>query len=278
MAPADTEGRQRRRGARRAARPPRAAVVRLDLAYDGTPFAGWARQPGRRTVEGELERALETVLRERVRLRVAGRTDAGVHALAQVASFSTGVAGLEPRRLRLALNALLPAEIGVHEVTVAAEGFDARAASARTYRYRVWLPEARPVFERSCVWDVRGPVDEDALAGLAGQLVGRRDFAALTPSARLYHSCVREVLRAVWCRDASGREVVFEITAGSFLHKMVRVAVGTMVDVAQGRLTPEEVAVGLASGERRRLGRTAPACGLALVAVEYEAAGGGTTC
>jgi tRNA pseudouridine38-40 synthase len=244
------------------------ACWRLDLAYDGTPFSGWARQPGRRSVEGELEAALTTVLGAPVRLSVAGRTDAGVHALGQVASFATAAA-VDPRRLRLALSALLPAEISVTAVTPAAPGFTARAAAARTYRYRLWLPDWRPVFERAYVWDVRGAVDVDLLAAAAALLPGRRDFAALTPSARFYRTCEREVRRAAWRLAPAGREAWFEITADSFLHNMVRVAVGSMVDVAQGRTSLVALAEGLEGGRRAALGRTAPARGLALVHVDY---------
>ena len=245
------------------------ASWRVDLAYDGTPFGGWARQPGRRTVQGELEAALATVLREPVSLRVAGRTDAGVHAEAQVASFATA-RELDPHRLLLALNALLPDEIAVSAVSPASAGFDARAAAARTYRYRLWLPTPRPVFERRYVWDVRGEVDVELLRAAAARLVGRRDFSALTPSARFYRTCEREVRRAAWSTAAGGREACFEITADGFLHNMVRVAVGSMVDVAQRRLSLGELAAGLEGGRRSALGRTAPARGLALVAVEYE--------
>ena len=151
----------------------------------------------------------------------------------------------------------------------AAAAFDARAAAARAYRYRLWLPDTPPVFDRLYVWDVRGPLDPGRLGAVAALLPGRRDFSALTPSARFYHTCVREVRRAEWTLSEDGREAVFEIAATSFLHNMVRVAVGTMVDVAQGRMTLEQVVEGLAGGERRALGRTAPARGLALVAVEY---------
>jgi len=246
------------------------AVWRLDLAYDGTPFCGWARQPDRCSVEGELEQALATVLRERVRLRVAGRTDAGVHALAQVASFSTERADLDPERLRLSLNSLLPPEIVVGGVTRAGHGFDARAAASRSYRYRLWLPDARPVFERAYVWDVHGGLGFAALQECAPLFVGHRDFSALTPSARFYKTCVREIRAASWRRSDDAREAVFEVTGGSFLHNMVRVMVGTMVDVAQGRLSVAEVARGLDGGARRALGQTAPPGGLALVAVEYR--------
>jgi tRNA pseudouridine38-40 synthase len=242
---------------------------RLDLAYDGTDFRGWAKQPGRRTVEGVLEEALAVALRERVRLSVAGRTDAGVHALAQVASFATR-AESEPERLLLTLNALLPPDVAVQNVARAADGFAARAARARTYRYRLWLPTARPVFEARYVWDVRGAVDLERLRECARLLVGRRDFAALSPSARFYHTCVREVTAAAWSLAEDGNEAVFEISAGSFLHMMVRVAVGSMVEVAQGRLPLSRFEERLANCERAAMGRTAPARGLALVAVRYS--------
>ncbi len=247
---------------------PAPRTFRLDLAYEGTRFKGWARQPGLRTVQGVLEEALATALRERVCLSVAGRTDAGVHAVAQVASFATSVP-VRPDRLLLSLNALLPPDVAVSAVTPAAPGFDARAARSRTYRYRLWVSPARPVHERAYVWNVRGALDPALLDASAALLVGERDFSALTPSAHLYHHCVREVRRAVWSSGANPAEHVFEITAGSFLHNMVRVAVGSMVDVAQGRLSPEAFAAGLAGGQRRAMGQTAPARGLALVAVEY---------
>jgi tRNA pseudouridine38-40 synthase len=240
---------------------------RIDLAYEGTAFKGWARQPGQRTVEAVLEEALAVALRGRVRLSVAGRTDAGVHAAAQVASF-TWAGDLRPERLLLSLNALLPSDVGVAAVRLAPPGFEAREAVARTYRYRLWASAAKPVLERAFVWNVRGEVDEDRLRAAAALLPGRRDFAALTPSAHLYHSCVREVRAASW-RAASASELVFEITAGSFLHNMVRVAVGSMVDVAQGRMSLDAFATGLGAGRRAGMGQTAPARGLILAGVEY---------
>jgi tRNA pseudouridine38-40 synthase len=248
---------------------------RLDLAYEGTAYRGWARQPGHRTVEGLLGDALATVLREPVRLSVAGRTDAGVHAWAQVASFVCARRDLRPERLRLSLNALLPPDIAVTAILPAAPGFVARRAVSRTYQYRLRLSPVKPVRDRAYVWNVCGAVDTRLLQRAAALLPGRRDFSALTPSARLYHSCVREVLNAGWLPAASDEgppgqaEWTFTITAGSFLHNMVRVAVGSMVDVARGRMTVEEFAEGMAAGERRRMGQTAPARGLALVAVAY---------
>ena len=247
---------------------------RLDVAYQGTAYRGWARQPGHVSVEGLLEGAVATALREPVRLSVAGRTDAGVHAWAQVVSFSCARTDLAPERLRLSLNALLPPDIAVLRATAAPDGFVAREASSRSYRYDVWETAVKPVRERDYVWVLRGAVDGAALQAAAALLPGRRDFAALTPSAHLYHHCVREVKAAVWTDDGptpdgEGRRWRFEITAGSFLHNMVRVSVGSMVDVAQGRMTLEAFEAALASGERRRMGQTAPARGLALVAVTY---------
>jgi len=252
---------------------------RLDLAYEGTRYRGWARQPGQTTVESLLADALETVLRERVRLSVAGRTDAGVHAWAQVASFSCAGPDLSPGRLRLSLNALLPPDVAVLKAAPAAAGFVAREAASRSYRYDLWATTVKPVRERAYVWVLRGGVDGAALRAAAELLPGRRDFAALTPSAHLYHHCVREVTAAAWTDDGptpdgEGRRWRFEISAGSFLHTMVRVAVGSMVDVAQGRRSLEAFAAALASGERRRMGQTAPARGLALVAVRYAGDGG----
>jgi tRNA pseudouridine38-40 synthase len=261
------------------------ATYRLDLTYEGTRFKGWARQPDQRTVQHEVERVLTTVLGEPARLRVAGRTDAGVHALAQVASFDSRAA-LDCRRLRLALNALLPEDVAVTAVSPAPDGFDARSATARTYRYRLWVSPVRPVAERLWVWNPRGAVDTDVLVATAPLLVGHRDFAALTPSAHLYRSCVRHVLRAEWRPAVCAAPVPaaaaaslanagmagvweFEIMAGSFLHNMVRVAVGSMVDMAQGRMTVDQFRAALESGERRLMGQTAPARGLALVAVDY---------
>jgi tRNA pseudouridine38-40 synthase len=270
--------------------PATAPVWRLDLAYEGTAFHGWARQPGLRTVEGVLGEALAMILRKPVRLSVAGRTDTGVHAWAQVASFVCARRDLDPERLRHSLNAVLPPDVAVTRVSPAAAGFAAREGRSRTYRYRLWLSPVKPVQERAYVWDVRGGVDTALLREAAMLLPGERDFAALTPSARQYHSCVREVVEAVWrpsrageagsggwearvgCSasgTAVGTEWAFEITAGSFLHNMVRVAVGSMVDVAQGRMTLDEFADALASRRRLRMGQTAPARGLALIAVEY---------
>lgn len=275
-----------------AARSP-AGTYRLDLEYDGTAFGGWAKQPGRRTVQATLEGALGTFLRHPVTLSVAGRTDAGVHANAQVASFRVGVP-VDLLRLRLGLNALLPPDVAVRAVTAVDDGFNARAAVARTYRYRLWLAPVRPALERAFVWHLHRPLDTAVLPLAATLFAGRRDWSALTPSAHEYHHCEREIAEARWLRvmvrgaerraepvtaqcaqsacaapATAASEWIFEVTAASFLHNMVRVMVGSMVDAAQGRLTVDDLRRGIESGERRNMGQTAPARGLCLVAVRY---------
>jgi len=244
------------------------AVWRLDIVYEGTAFHGWAKQPGLRTVEGVLEDALTKVLPQPARLSVAGRTDAGVHALAQVASFTCAQHDVSAVLLRRSLNALLPPDVVVTLVSTAPRGFAARSARSRTYRYRLVVSPVRPVVDRSYVWSLPGGLDAESLQEAAARFLGRRDFAALTSSAHLYRSCVRKVAVAEW-RSVGADEWVFEIRADSFLHNMVRVAVGSMVDIARGRLSLEEFEAGLASGQRRHMGQTAPARGLTLVAVEY---------
>jgi tRNA pseudouridine38-40 synthase len=205
-------------------------------------------------------------------VRVAGRTDAGVHAAAQVASF-TADRPIDPRRLQLGLNAVLPRDVAVLAVSEVAADFDARAAVSRTYRYRVWLSPARPALKRAFVWHVHGDLDVEVLRAAAPFFVGHRDWSALTPSARLYRTCEREVTLACWTDRGEvalgARELDFHVAAGSFLHMMVRVMVGSMVDAALGRMTLEDLRRGIESGERRRMGRTAPARGLCLVAVQY---------
>jgi tRNA pseudouridine38-40 synthase len=241
--------------------------VRLDIEYDGAGFSGWARQPnGVRTVQGELEAALETVLRERVDLTVAGRTDAGVHALGQVASFETR--GELPADLAQRLNGIGPADIAVTAAGPAADGFNARHdARSRTYLYRVLArPPASP-FERGRAlwWPQR--LDREALSSCAAALIGTHDFTAFTPTQTDHVRFERDVLEASWSWD--GPLAAFQITADAFLRNMARVLVGTMLEVAGGRRSVEDLQQLLQGAPRSEAGETAPPHGLYLESVSY---------
>ncbi len=243
-------------------------VTKLTIEYDGTDFAGWARQPQARTVQAELERVLRTVLGESghdgrpLALTVAGRTDAGVHAWAQVASYAHEA--VDPLRL----NGLLDRDIAVLAAEPAPEGFDARRdATSRSYCYRVLARRTRSVFERQRAYWWTAPVDRSALDRCASALLGKHEFTAFTPSEteHSYFNCA--VLSAEW--RAYGDLLEFWIEADMFLRHMNRVLVGTMLEVAGGTRTLEEFTELLEGRPRAQAGRTAPAHGLALASVAY---------
>lgn len=243
-------------------------TVRLDIEYDGSGFRGWARQPGLRTVQGELETALATVLREQIDLTVAGRTDTGVHARGQVASFDTPAE--PPVDLARSLNGLGPDDIGVTAASVVADGFDARRdARSRTYRYRLLARRAPSPFEqgRALWWPHR--IDREALDACAAALVGTHDFTAFTPTQTDHVRFDRDVLGAAWS-DQPGEILEFEITADAFMRNMVRALVGTQLEVASGRRTPTSFAQLLDGAPRSAGGDTAPPHGLYLAHVSYE--------
>lgn len=246
-------------------------VTKLTLQYDGTEFAGWACQPDLRTVQGELERALRTILGdsdtdgEPLTVTVAGRTDRGVHAWGQVTSYRHEA--VDPQRL----NALLPADMAVLACEPAAQTFDARRdATSRTYCYRVLARHTRDVFERGrALWWPR-PLDAALLEECAKLLPGCHDFTAFTPTETGHSRFERNVISAQWC--VVGDLLEFWIEADAFLRHMNRVLVGTMLEVAAGRRELADL-VELLEGKPRALaGPTAPAHGLALASVTYPAA------
>ncbi len=243
-----------------------AGTFRLDIEYDGSGFSGWARQPGLRTVQGELEAALATVLREPVELTVAGRTDAGVHALGQVASFRAS--GDVPGDLAVRLNGVAPADVTVTAATPAADGFDARRdAVSRTYRYRVLARRSSSPFEqgRSLWWPHR--IDRDALDACAEALPGTHDFTAFTPTQTDHVRFERDILEAGW--EWKGDIASFQISADAFMRSMVRVLVGTMLEVSSGRRSLEDFRELLNGAPRSAAGDTAPPHGLYLESVSY---------
>jgi tRNA pseudouridine38-40 synthase len=247
-------------------------AVRLDLAYLGSGFAGWAAQPGLRTVQGELEDALEQVLRRRVGLAVAGRTDAGVHAWRQVASFELD--GEPPEELSRALTSLTGPDVSVLGATAVPNGFDARRdARSRTYCYRVLSEPTPNPFESGVSLFWPHPVEADALLDCAEAVRGTHDFTAFTPTQTEHVRFERDVLSAEWQENQAvlgeGRVLEFWIEADAFMRNMVRVLVGTMLEVAGRRRSLQDFQNLLHGAPRDRAGDTARAHGLHLADVSY---------
>jgi tRNA pseudouridine38-40 synthase len=240
------------------------ATSRLLIEYDGTDFAGWARQPGQRTVQGVLEEALERVTRQETRLTVAGRTDTGVHARGQVASHE-GVPALAS-----ALNGVLATDVRVVESATAPDGFDARRdALSRTYRYRLYTREAQSPFERGRALHWPHQLDRGALDWCAAAIAGTHDFTAFTPTQTDHVLFTRRILRAEWL-EAGPHVVEFWVEAETFMRHMVRILVGTMLEVAGGRRGQDDFARLLTGRPRLDAGETAPPHGLYLESIRYR--------
>jgi len=264
---------ERRRRSRLTASPrvsfPPMPVVKLTLEYEGTRYVGWQVQPNGPSIQAEVERALAALHGSPRRVTAAGRTDAGVHALGQVASFP------EPSPLPLAayvkgMNALLAADVAVRAASVEPDGFDARrSARGKRYRYRIVNGPTRAPLSRLHSWQVFRPLDVAAMRAAAVPLVGRHDFAAFQAADCESAHAVREVRRLELLADRDELAVVIEATA--FVKHMVRNIVGTLVEVGLGRRQAASIPALLDGRDRTRAGRTAPPQGLCLEEVFYDA-------
>ena len=241
--------------------------LRLLVEYDGTDFSGWQRQPGQRTVQGSLEDAVREMTGESVFIRAAGRTDAGVHADGQVASLDLE-ANIPVHGILRGLNTILPADLALLDVAEAAPDFDARfSARGKVYRYTVWTHLVRSPRRARDTWHVRHPVDVEAMRAAAAALVGEHDFRAFRAS-----DCDRKTTRRVVRRldvDRQGALLTIDVEATAFLKNMVRILVGTLVDVGRGRIGAATIPRMLETGDRTIGGMTAPAHGLTLLRVIY---------
>ena len=252
------------------------ATLVLEVGYRGAEFAGFAEQPSVRTVAGELRRALKTCLRRPVELTCAGRTDSGVHALAQYVSLPVAreeAEALSGHRLLRSLSALTPDDISVREVLRAPAGFSARFdALSRSYRYRIAASEARPVLAWDHAWWYKGALDVAAMNEGARLLLGEHDFKSFckATSAVDKPTCRNVISLEVSRGEEAGEELVFlDICGNAFLHNMVRTIAGTLVEVGRGRRDPAWVADVLAACDRMAAGPCAPAKGLTFVGVDY---------
>jgi len=242
---------------------------RITLAYDGTDYVGWQRQANGISIQGLIEDALRTLDGRDVPVAGAGRTDAGVHALGQVAAF-TLARDLDADALVRALNAHLPPAIRVFSAEEAPPGFHPRfGARQKTYRYQLWNADAMSPFERAYAWHVPGPLDVEAMREAAQRLVGRHDFAAFQATGGSVSTTEREIFESAICHLPSAM-LVYEVTGSGFLRHMVRIIVGSLVEVGRGRRPVEWMSEILASRDRTAAGPTAPPQGLFLLRVEYR--------
>jgi len=251
---------------------------KLTLEYDGTGYRGWQAQKNARSIQETIQEAAAKVIGPDVDVQGAGRTDAGVHALGQVASVRL-TSAIARSSLRHALNAILPADVRIVDVEEAPAQFNARfEARSKTYRYRIFNAEVMNPFERWFAWHLPRALDVEAMAAAAARLTGRHDFAAFQAAGGVVSGSVRTLGESRWLEEAHGGSgrgptLAYQISGDGFLRHMVRNIVGTLVEVGTGRRTPASMEPLLASRDRSEAGPTAPAHGLCLVRVEYEEAG-----
>ena len=241
--------------------------LRLDICYDGTRYRGWQRLPGKDdTIQGKLETTLSRILGEDIEISGSGRTDAGVHARGQVANFHCE-STMKAEEILLKLRMYLPEDIGIYSCRDVSERFHARLnAKEKTYRYRIWNSKAPCVFERRFVAAMPEELNMEAMQQAARYLLGEHDFSAFCGNAKMKKSTVRYI-RSIDIRR-QGEEIVFDITGNGFLHNMVRILVGTLIEVGRGVRQPDSIPA-LFGGKRADAGFLAPAQGLCLMEVFY---------
>jgi tRNA pseudouridine38-40 synthase len=241
--------------------------LRLVIEYDGTAYCGWQLQAGADTVQGRIEAVLEKLFGQPVRIQASGRTDAGVHALGQVAVFDA-LRYFDPIELKRALNALLPPDIAVREVREVPAGFDPRrAALVRVYEYRILNRELRSAFDYRYAWHIAQPLNLAAMCEAARLFLGEHDFAAFRTLGTETRSTVRIIFLSQW--EKRGDFLTYRVEGSSFLRHMVRSMVAAMVEVGRNRMTAAAVRALLAGGDRSAAPAAAPPCGLFLVEVRY---------
>ncbi len=242
-------------------------TVLLTIAYEGTNYSGWQIQPNGLAVQKVVEDALEKLLNERVQVRSSGRTDAGVHALAMPASFATS-RNLPLQAFVEGTNRFLPAEIAIQSARIVPDGFKPiTMAYSKRYRYTIINSSVRSPLDRLYSWQVREPLDLDSMEEAAGRFVGVHNFAAFRASNCAAKTSIRRIDSVQIAQQ--GFRITVDVIGGGFLKNMVRVMVGTLVDIGKGRFTPMDIDRLLQGGDRKEAGCTAPACGLCLMEVVY---------
>ena len=251
-------------------------IFKLTLSYDGTEFSGFQRQANARSVQAELEAALLPIEGRSVTVAGAGRTDAGVHALGQVASFKL-TNPISADDLVQAMNTRLPPDVRVLKAEEAAAGFHARfSARLKVYRYRVSNTRVMSPFQRRYAWHISRNLDLEAMTAASHQLLGQHDFSCFQAKSESRRGSTRTITRSEWTAEPApdgGRLLIYEIAGTGFLKYMVRNVIGTLIEVGDGRRSPASIRDLLASRDRAAAGPTAPPSGLYLVRVDYDAAG-----
>lgn len=241
--------------------------IRLTIEYDGTCYSGWQRQPNGLAVQQIIEEALFQLLEEKVDLRSSGRTDAGVHARGMAAAFQTA-SNLPLKAFVDGTNRFLPPDIAIQEATEVPSGFKPIGdALAKHYRYTILVTKVRSPLRRFHAWHLREELDLEAMRTAAVNFIGQHDFAAFRASNCAAKTTIRRIDSVEITRE--GDAIIIDVVGGGFLKNMVRVMVGTLVDIGRKRFTPGHITWLLLNGDRKKAGATAPACGLCLIKVYY---------